>query len=64
LAVFAKKNHTNYKMLKIFNPWLRDSALTVKKKESYFIKIPAEGFRESVYIENHLPSDTLLKLTQ
>jgi membrane-bound lytic murein transglycosylase D len=63
LAVFAKKNKTNYKVLKIFNPWLRDSALTVKKKTSYIIKIPAEGFRESAYVENHLPSDSTLKLT-
>jgi membrane-bound lytic murein transglycosylase D len=63
LAVFAKKNNTNYKILKIFNPWLRDSALTIKKNASYLIKIPASGFRESVYIENHLPTDTILKLT-
>jgi len=63
LAVFAKKNKTNYKVLKIFNPWLRDSALTIKKKTSYLIKIPAEGFRESAYAENNFPSDSTLKLT-
>ncbi len=63
LALFAKKYNTNYKILKIFNPWIRDSALTIKNKVSYSIKIPVEGFRESLYIENHLQPDTALKQT-
>jgi membrane-bound lytic murein transglycosylase D len=63
LAVFAKKYNTNYKLLKIFNPWLRDSALTIKNKSSYSIKIPAEGFRESLYIEKLPLYDSTLKTT-
>lgn len=38
-AQFAKQNNTNYKTLKIYNPWLRDKSLTVQNKE-YKIKIP------------------------
>lgn len=38
-ATFAKQHNTNYKTLKIYNPWLRDKLLTVQKKE-YRIKIP------------------------
>lgn len=38
-AGFAKQQNTNYKTLKIYNPWLRDKSLTIQKKE-YKIKIP------------------------
>lgn len=38
-AQFAKQHNTNYKTLKIYNPWLRDKSLTVQNKE-YKIKIP------------------------
>jgi membrane-bound lytic murein transglycosylase D len=34
LIAFAKKNNTNYKLLKRHNPWLRDEKLTVKKGKS------------------------------
>ncbi len=44
-ADFAFKNHTNYKMLKYLNPWLRDVKLTNAARKTYNIKIPAEGFR-------------------
>jgi hypothetical protein len=45
IADFAKKHGTNYKMIKILNPWLRKHALTNKAKKSYKIKIPAKNFR-------------------
>ncbi len=38
-ATFAKRYNTNYKTLKILNPWLRDNTLTVKNN-TYNIKIP------------------------
>jgi hypothetical protein len=41
LIDFAKKNGTNYKLLKRHNPWLRDEKLTVKKGKVYQIAIPA-----------------------
>lgn len=37
---FAIKYGTTYRMLKIYNPWLRSSSLTNKLKKSYLIKIP------------------------
>jgi len=36
---FAKKHGTTYRMLKVYNPWLIDNELTVKKN-TYTIKIP------------------------
>lgn len=40
LITFAKKNGTNYKLIKRHNPWLRDDRLTVKKGKKYRIAIP------------------------
>ncbi len=45
IADFAQENGTNYKMIKLFNPWLRDGMLTNSAKKTYAIKIPKEGFR-------------------
>jgi membrane-bound lytic murein transglycosylase D len=42
---FARKFNTNYKILKLLNPWLRKPYLTNKSGKSYIIKIPVEGFR-------------------
>jgi hypothetical protein len=41
LVDFALENGTNYKLLKRFNPWLRDDRLTVRRKETYQIALPA-----------------------
>lgn len=40
LAFFAKEQGTNYKTLKVLNPWLRDKKLTVATGKSYVIEIP------------------------
>lgn len=39
-ADFAKTHGTNYKLLKYFNPWLRDNYLTNSKGKKYKVKIP------------------------
>ena len=44
-SAFAGKFGTNYKMLKILNPWLRKPYLTIKPNKEYMIKIPTEGMR-------------------
>ena len=49
LTAFAKSQGTNYKMLKYFNPWLRNKKLTNKNKTKYIIDIPAEGARNKNY---------------
>lgn len=46
LTEFAFSNKINYKILKLYNPWLRQNTLTNKDKKTYEIKIPKEGFRE------------------
>ena len=44
LADFAKQNGISYKILKYFNPWLRQNYLKNKKKKTYIIKIPNSPF--------------------
>lgn len=41
LVDFALGQGTNYKLLKRFNPWLRDDRLTVRKNETYQIALPS-----------------------
>lgn len=40
IAVFAKNFDTNYKELKMYNPWLRENKLNNKTRRMYEIKIP------------------------
>ena len=40
IALFAKKFGTNYKVLKIHNPWLRENKLNNKSRKVYYIKLP------------------------
>lgn len=42
LAQFAQDQGTNYKMLKLLNPWLRARKLTIKNGKSYTIQLPAD----------------------
>lgn len=41
LADWAIRHNSNYKELKIYNPWLRSTKLTVRKGNSYKINLPA-----------------------
>ncbi|MFD2567955.1 lytic transglycosylase domain-containing protein [Pseudotenacibaculum haliotis] len=42
IASFAKKFGTNYKELKLHNPWLRENKLNNKSRKLYHIKIPVK----------------------
>ncbi|MCL6494632.1 MAG: lytic transglycosylase domain-containing protein [Ignavibacterium sp.] len=42
-ADYAASLGINYKTLKLFNPWLRDSSLKNKNRKEYTIKIPEQG---------------------
>ncbi|MCL4547151.1 MAG: lytic transglycosylase domain-containing protein [Bacteroidetes bacterium] len=42
-AQFAKNYDINYKILKIFNPWLRDNFLKNKNRKSYTLELPPKG---------------------
>lgn len=44
-ADFAISHGTNYKILKMLNPWLRDNKLVNKAGKTYELKVPAAGFR-------------------
>jgi len=41
-ADFAAEHNTNYKMLKMLNPWLRERKLTNSKAKTYQVKIPLD----------------------
>lgn len=43
-AAFAKKFDINYKILKLHNPWLRDTFLRNGSGKEYFIEIPEKGY--------------------
>ena len=49
---FARDHKINYKLLKQFNPWLRQPYLKNPKKESYSIKIP-----DAVKLRNFVDND-------
>ena len=42
-ADFSREYDINYKILKLHNPWLRESYLNNKLKKKYYIKIPNKG---------------------
>ncbi len=56
---FANEHNTNYKMLRLFNPWIRADVLTNKNKFKYTVRIPVEGFRESLYNDTITVDSTL-----
>ena len=43
LATFAKENGSNYKILKLLNPWLRAKKLPNSSGKTYTIALPAEN---------------------
>ena len=42
IARFSKDFGINYKVLKMYNPWLRENKLNNKSRKLYYLKIPAE----------------------
>lgn len=60
LADFAISQGTNYKMLKILNPWLRDNILPNPTGKTYTIKLPEKGSRQyKWHMPDTIPADTL-----
>lgn len=47
-AAFAKEHGTNYKILKMLNPWLRETYLTNSRGKTYTLILPDEGFRTNI----------------
>ena len=63
LADFAIQQGINYKLLKIFNPWLRQNQLTINDSQKVLISVPKEGYRDinqlSGIFEYSLTADTI-----
>jgi hypothetical protein len=49
LAAFALEQGINYKILKSFNPWLREPYLKNPTGKTYKLIIPEKGFRTKTY---------------
>ena len=49
LYEFGRQQCVNYKMLKMLNPWLRDTKLTNKHGKKYQIKVLDQQMRETTY---------------
>ncbi|MGF1556026.1 lytic transglycosylase domain-containing protein [Paucihalobacter sp.] len=43
-TAFAEQHNINYKLLKLHNPWLRESHLNNKSGKKYTIEIPEKGY--------------------
>lgn len=59
-ADFAFERGLNYKVLKILNPWLRDTFLTNPSGKTYRIKLPKEGSEQLVLPS--MPKDSLIEV--
>ena len=45
LPGWAINKGINFKILKMFNPWLRDVTLKNPGKKTYILKVPEKGYR-------------------
>lgn len=59
LSAFAEKHGANYKILKIFNPWLRDTYLTNNSGKTYKIQFPKSGYHDFSSTEPPISADSL-----
>ena len=59
-VAFAKKHNVSYKVLKMFNPWLRDNKLNVKRGKTYKISIPESGYMDYEGLIKDLDDDPLV----
>jgi membrane-bound lytic murein transglycosylase D len=59
LALFAFDHGTNYKILKILNPWLRENYISNKEGKTYALKIPANGFRPHEKMLSSIEADSI-----
>lgn len=44
---FAKTHNTNFKLIKIYNQWIRANQLDNRQNRTYVIQVPTKGFRET-----------------
>jgi hypothetical protein len=61
LATFALSLDINYKILKYYNPWLRQNTLTITEGKKYVLQIPKPGSRDldKIWIESGLLNEEI-----
>jgi hypothetical protein len=59
-VAFAAEHELSYKTLKMFNPWLRDRKLQVRRGQTYLITIPEDSFRDYEGLIDGLDSDPVI----
>lgn len=57
---FAAEHNSTYKILKIFNPWLRENFLMNKSGKTYKLKLPKKGYYNLSGADHELLMDTAL----
>ena len=55
--ILASEFGINYKILKYFNPWLRETYLTNRHQKKYIFKIPREGYRSYAMLTGKEPGE-------
>ena len=45
-SAFAAEHNTNFKILKMYNQWIRSNKLDNTQRKTYIVQVPEEGFRE------------------
>lgn len=58
-ADFAINHNVNYKILKYFNPWLRENYLTNAKGKKYYIRLPKKSVTRSFNYDETIPLDSV-----
>ena len=58
LVAFADGHKVNYKILKVFNPWMRQTFLPNKSRKKYEILFPKSGYYD--FRSTELEPDTLI----
>jgi len=60
-ADFSKDYGINYKILKLHNPWLRESYLKNKLNKKYFLEIPKKG---SYFLQNNKTQSDIVRFNE
>ena len=59
-VAFANEHGISYKVLKMFNPWLRDKSLKVRRGKTYLISIPHKDYLDYDALRDDLNDDPVI----
>ena len=59
-VAFASEHDISYKVLKMFNPWLRDKKLAVKRGKTYTITIPVDEYLDYKDLTDGMNDDPVI----